>query len=57
MCFVGNSVKALMAVLQAPLKHRDASVQVKENWEVIEDMDFPRLTKLSLPSIEEGEDL
>ena len=39
------------------LKNRDASVQVRETWTVVEEMDFPRLTKLSLPSIKEPETL
>ncbi|CAG2198401.1 EIF3D [Mytilus edulis] len=42
---------------KAPIRHRDASVQVKDNWAVVEDMDFPRLTKLSLPTLDEPEDL
>jgi len=40
-----------------PMKNRNASVQVRENWAVVEEMDFPRLTKLSLPSIPEPVDL
>lgn len=43
--------------LQAPIKNRDASVQVRDSWAVVEEMDFPRLAKLSLPSIEEPKDL
>jgi translation initiation factor 3 subunit D len=31
-----------------PPKNRNASVQVRENWAVVEEMDFPRLAKLSL---------
>lgn len=42
---------------KAPLKNRDASVQVKDSWEVVEEMDFPRLSKLSMPSVDDGEDL
>ncbi|XP_025081962.1 LOW QUALITY PROTEIN: eukaryotic translation initiation factor 3 subunit D-like [Pomacea canaliculata] len=42
---------------KAPMKHRDASVQIKDDWPVVEEMDFPRLTKLNLPDIKEGEDL
>lgn len=40
-------------------KKRDgnASVEVKSNWKKIEEMDYPRLSKLSLPGIGEGEDL
>ena len=42
---------------QGPQKFRNASVMVREEWKVIEEMDFPRLSKLSLPSIGEPEDL
>ena len=28
---------------QVPIKHRNASVQVKDSWSVIEEMDFQRL--------------
>ncbi|XP_041363461.1 eukaryotic translation initiation factor 3 subunit D-like [Gigantopelta aegis] len=42
---------------KVPLKHRDASVQIKDDWKVVEEMDFPRLTKLNLPQIEESKDL
>ncbi|KAL8593246.1 hypothetical protein ACOMHN_009900 [Nucella lapillus] len=42
---------------KAPMKHRDASVQIKDDWPVVEEMDFPRLTKLNLPDIKEAEDL
>ncbi|KAL5019286.1 hypothetical protein ScPMuIL_005008 [Solemya velum] len=40
-----------------PIKHRDASVTVRDTWTVVEEMDFPRLTKLSLPGIEEPTNL
>lgn len=46
-----------MLTLQAPIKNRDASVQVRESWDVVEEMDFPRLTKLSLPGMEDASDL
>lgn len=42
---------------KAPVKNRDASVQVRETWQVVEDMDFPRLSKLSLPGVDPPEDL
>lgn len=42
---------------RAPIKIRDASVTVRPDWTTIEEMDFPRLGKLSLPSIKEGEDI
>ena len=41
----------------APIKNRDASVMVKDTWTVVEEMDFPRLGKLSLPSLAEPDDL
>eukprot|EP00794_Sanderia_malayensis_P008906 gene8906-9858_t len=34
-------------------KNRNASVAVREEWKVLEDMDFPRLAKLKLPDISE----
>lgn len=40
-----------------PPKIRDASVTVRSDWVIIEEMDFPRLTKLSLPNIKEGDDV
>lgn len=40
-----------------PPKIRDASVTVRPDWSTIEEMDFPRLAKLSLPSVKEGEDI
>jgi translation initiation factor 3 subunit D len=40
-----------------PQKIRDASVTVRPDWVAIEDMDFPRLQKLSLPGIKEGDDV
>ncbi|CAH1115902.1 unnamed protein product [Phaedon cochleariae] len=39
------------------MKIRDASVTVKPDWSTIEEMDFPRLGKLSLPGIKDGEDI
>lgn len=39
------------------IKIRDASVTVKPDWSTIEEMDFPRLGKLSLPGIKDGEDI
>jgi len=41
----------------APIKSREASVTVKSDWIVVEEMDFPRLAKLSLPTVAEPEDL
>lgn len=42
---------------QPPIKSRDASVTVRPDWTTIEEMDFPRLAKLSLPNVKEGEDM
>lgn len=40
-------------------KNRDtmASVNVKSTWKIIEEMDFPRLAKLSLPNVTDGSDI
>ncbi|CAD6198944.1 unnamed protein product [Caenorhabditis auriculariae] len=38
-------------------KERLPSVAVRPEWVVIEEMDFPRLSKLSLPGINNGEDV
>lgn len=38
-------------------KQREPSVRVKEDWKVIEEIEFSRLTKLSLPSVEDPTDL
>jgi len=39
------------------MKKRDASVFVQPSWEILEEMDFPRLSKLTLPGVEDPEDL
>jgi translation initiation factor 3 subunit D len=41
----------------APPKIRDASVTVRPDWSTIEEMDFPRLMKLSLPNVKSSEDI
>lgn len=38
----------------APHKIRDASVTVRPDWVTIEEMDFLRLAKLSLPAVKDG---
>jgi len=38
-------------------KNRNASVAVREEWKVLEEMDFPRLSKLRLPLVAEPNDL
>ncbi|XP_046847373.1 eukaryotic translation initiation factor 3 subunit D-like [Xenia sp. Carnegie-2017] len=42
---------------QTPQRIRNASVMVREEWKVIEGMDFPRLSKLSLPNVLDPDDL
>ena len=42
---------------QQQIKNRDASVTVRADWSTIEEMDFPRLAKLSLPNVKEGVDM
>lgn len=39
------------------LKKRDASVFVQPTWEILEEMDFPRLSKLNLPGVSDPVDL
>lgn len=36
---------------------RDASVQIKPSWELLEEMDFVRLSKLMLPTVKDPEDV
>lgn len=40
-----------------PQKIRDASVAVRADWTIVEEMDFPRLLKLTLPNVKEGENI
>ena len=42
---------------QQQKKTRDASVTVRPDWVIIEEMDFPRLAKLSLPNVKDGKDV
>ncbi|UYV79675.1 EIF3D, partial [Cordylochernes scorpioides] len=42
---------------QAPVKNRDSSVTVRPDWQVVEEMDFPRLSKLQLPAVGDGKDV
>lgn len=39
------------------MKQREPSVIVKEDWKVIEEIEFQRLSKLNLPISQEPEDL
>lgn len=34
-----------------------ASIAVRPEWQVLEEMDFPRLAKLSLPNVDAGQDM
>ncbi len=38
-------------------KQREPSVRIKDDWKMIEEIEFSRLTKLSLPSVGEPQDL
>uniref|UniRef100_A0A914VR58 Eukaryotic translation initiation factor 3 subunit D n=1 Tax=Plectus sambesii TaxID=2011161 RepID=A0A914VR58_9BILA len=38
-------------------KSRMPSVNVRPEWNILEEMDFPRLLKLSLPNVDSGEDI
>ncbi|VDM38565.1 unnamed protein product [Toxocara canis] len=38
-------------------KQLAASIAVRPEWQVLEEMDFPRLAKLSLPNVEPGQDI
>ena len=39
------------------MRNRDASVQVGDQWSVVEEMDFPRLGKLRTSEVPEAQDL
>ncbi|KAM8704617.1 hypothetical protein ACLKA7_009128 [Drosophila subpalustris] len=41
----------------APVRLRESSVVVRSDWVSVEEIDFPRLLKLSLPHIKEGTDV
>ncbi|TDG44165.1 hypothetical protein AWZ03_009395 [Drosophila navojoa] len=41
----------------APVRLRESSVVVRSDWVSIEEIDFPRLLKLSLPNIKDGVDI
>ena len=49
--------EGFMIRLVSTFKNRDASVMVKNTWTVVEEKAFPRLGKLSLPSVHEPDDL
>ncbi|XP_016959847.1 eukaryotic translation initiation factor 3 subunit D-2 [Drosophila biarmipes] len=41
----------------APTRLRESSAMVRSDWVSIEEIDFPRLLKLALPNIKEGQDI
>lgn len=43
--------------LQAQLKPRDSSVEVRSEWEVKEEMDFPRLMKMRYMEVADPTDM
>jgi len=53
----GQKMQEQQKKFQFQVRNRDASVQVADTWEVVEEMDFPRLSKLQLPEVLEAEDL
>ncbi|MGH0159505.1 UNVERIFIED_CONTAM: hypothetical protein FKN15_058456 [Acipenser sinensis] len=42
---------------QAQLKPRDSSVEVRSDWEVKEEMDFPRLMKMRYMEVDDPSDI
>jgi len=40
-----------------PQRNRDASINIKADWKLLEEIDFNRLSKLNLAADDEGEDL
>ncbi|XP_077979592.1 eukaryotic translation initiation factor 3 subunit D-like isoform X2 [Glandiceps talaboti] len=40
---------------KGPVKNREASVEVRPTWKVVEEMDFPRLSKLKFMDVSEPE--
>ncbi|XP_060649217.1 eukaryotic translation initiation factor 3 subunit D-2 [Drosophila nasuta] len=44
-------------IRNAPVRLRESSVVVRSDWVSVEEIDFPRLLKLSLPHIKEGIDV
>ncbi|XP_030562459.1 eukaryotic translation initiation factor 3 subunit D-2 [Drosophila novamexicana] len=51
----GNMGRRFMR--NAPVRLRESSVVVRSDWVSIEEIDFPRLLKLSLPNIKDGVDV
>jgi hypothetical protein len=44
-------------ILKQQAKQREPSVRVREDWQVIEEIPFSSLAKLSLPNVSEPEEL
>jgi len=40
-----------------PGKGRQASIEVRPDWKLVEELDFQRLNKLSFPNVEPGQDM
>lgn len=55
MCCVSVSLSVLP--LAAQQKPRDSSVEVRSDWEVKEEMDFPRLMKMRYLEVSEPQDM
>lgn len=55
MCCV--SVPLSVPPLAAQQKPRDSSVEVRSDWEVKEEMDFPRLMKMRYLEVSEPQDM
>lgn len=45
------------SLFQAQLKPRDSSVEVRSEWEVKEEMDFPRLMKMRYMEVADPVDM
>lgn len=54
LCFFPYPSALLLAAQQKP---RDSSVEVRSDWEVKEEMDFPRLMKMRYLEVSEPEDM
>lgn len=46
-----------LPLFQAQLKPRDSSVEVRSEWEVKEEMDFPRLMKMRYMEVADPVDM
>lgn len=48
---------AMSMFIKAQLKPRDSSVEVRSDWEVKEEMDFPRLMKMRYMEVADPVDM